>query len=68
MANTLLPLHETKVTSRIAVDTVGQLIEALRHSSLDEPLDDTHVVEVISETLSDGSKALSVRIRAAEPV
>ena len=60
--NTLL--HRVDCESRVSVETVDQLIEALTDQTLD--LDVTYVVEVLAETLSDGSVVRSVRIRPAE--
>jgi hypothetical protein len=50
-----------------SADTLIELLETYR-SQCDDFLDDTHVFELICETLTDGSEKRSIRIRPAEPV
>jgi hypothetical protein len=54
-----------KINDWEAVETVPNLIEALR-SMREEYLDETYVVEMLEEQLSDGSIKRSIRIRLAE--
>jgi hypothetical protein len=68
MVNTLV--HRVETLQGETVETVGSLVDTLRSfqgpGRDDRLLDDTYVVELVAETLSDGSSAMSVRIRKAE--
>lgn len=68
MANALV--HEVSVESRRAVDTVDQLIDALKNecAGCSDELDNTYMVELLREVLSDKSVKYSIRIREAEAV
>jgi len=68
MVNTLV--HRVETLERETVETVGSLVDVLRSfqgpGRDDRLLDDTYVVELVSETLSDGSSAMSVKIRKVQ--
>lgn len=66
MANTLL--HPTRVADKLVADDVEQLVSALRYFGLDLPLEQPLAVELVIETLSDGSEVSELRIRPAERV
>lgn len=66
MVNTLV--HPTVVADRTAVDDAEQLESAIRYFGKDLPLDRTYMVELLVETLSDGSEVSTLRIRHAERV
>jgi hypothetical protein len=68
MPNTLV--HRTEVVQSQAFETADQLIDAVLSFGLDRfaYLGDTYVAELLEETLSDGSKALSIQLRPAERV
>lgn len=63
-------MHKTETREWHAVETVGQLRDALvdMGADTDMELDKTYVVALMAETLSDGSTALSIQIRAAEQI
>jgi hypothetical protein len=69
MANTLL--HRVEVLASETVETVRQLqgaLGALQGPGRDDRhLSDTLVVELVAETLSDGSVAYALSLRKAEP-
>jgi hypothetical protein len=50
-----------------SVDTLVAFLEEYR-GQCDDFLLDTHVFELIAETLTDGSVKRSIRVRPAEPV
>lgn len=66
MVNSLV--HEVRVADKLVVEDGEQLASALRHFGTDLPLDKTFCVELLVETLSDGSEVSTLRIREAEPV
>jgi hypothetical protein len=60
----------TEVEFKTELDSVDTLIDLLQdyRTRCDDFLDDTHVFELICETLTDGSEKRSIRVRPAEPV
>lgn len=62
MANTLA--HKVECELSLAADTLLELQNALDNIGveLDTPLDAPHFVELLAETLSDGSIVKSVRV------
>lgn len=68
MINALV--HETIIDQRRTVETPHQMIECLKDftAGCDDDLDQSYVVEIVLEVLSDGSHKYSIRIRAAERV
>jgi len=61
--------QRTYVAESVSVETVDQLIEALRSMGhFSEDLDITYVVEAVRELVPNGSHYYSVRIRKAERV
>lgn len=67
MVNTLV--HEVETLDSATVETVGQLHTALRElTGEDVDLAASYRVELLGETLSDGSVAFSIRIREALPI
>lgn len=65
MSNALL--HKVEVVAE-TVETVQQMRDAIAHLAGDTALFPGYRVELLSETLSDGSVACEVRIRLAERV
>lgn len=53
---------------RLVVETAAELANAMHHFGKKLQLDKTICVELLEETLSDGSKAYSIGVREAEPV
>jgi hypothetical protein len=69
MGNTLVHKTETVFAASVETARAMQLAMAeLVESGRDIDLTDTYRVELIEETLSDGSKVQEVRIRKAERV
>jgi hypothetical protein len=60
--------HKVRVADKQVVEDCEQLAEAIRHFGTDLPLEKTVCVELLIETLSDGSEISSLRLREAEPV
>jgi hypothetical protein len=61
-------VHKVRVADKLVVEDGDQLASAMRHFGTDLPLEKTLCVELLIETLSDGSEASTIRIREAEPV
>jgi hypothetical protein len=66
MVNSLV--HDIRIAEKLVVEDCEQLADAIRYFGTDFPLDRTYCVELLIETLSDGSEASSIRVRLAEPV
>lgn len=61
-------IHDVRVADKLVVEDCEQLASALRYFGADLPLSDTFAVELMIETLSDGSEVSSLGIRLAESV
>jgi hypothetical protein len=66
MVNSLV--HEVRVVDKLVVEDCEQLAGAMRYFGTDLPLDKTWCVELLIETLSDGSEVSTIRLREAEAV
>ena len=66
MVNSLV--HDVRVADKLVVEDCEQLASAMHYFGTDLPTDRTYCVELMIETLSDGSETSSIRIRLAEPV
>lgn len=64
--NTLL--HEVRVAEKLVVEDTTALAAAIGWFGDDLPLDKTWCVELLIETLSDGSEVSTIRLRPADPV
>lgn len=62
--------HKVETVDFLTVETANQLRSALTHliGDGDENLDRSYVVSLLSETLSDGSRAYELNIRKAERI
>lgn len=61
-------VHKVLVAEKLVVEDVEQLASALRYFGVDLPLERTLAVELLQETLSDGSDISTIRIRVADDV
>lgn len=63
MTNELL--HSVKVADKLVATNPRELASALKYFGDDLPLENMIAVELLIETLSDGSESLSLRVRPA---
>lgn len=65
-------VHEVTVRATEVAETAAQLIDRLVSIGSGDPYDDfldkTYAIDLVVETLSDGSEKHSIRIRAAETI
>jgi hypothetical protein len=61
-------LHGVRMVEKLVVEDTEGLAAAMRYFGTDLPLDKTWCVELLVETLSDGSEVSTIRLREAEAV
>ena len=64
--NTLV--HSVRVADKLVVEDCEALAGAIRYFGTDLPLEKTTCIELLIETLPDGSEVSTIRLRPADSV